>query len=115
MLRREVSDMQDNNTSAVNASNNKPNWRRRALLLAATALTLVALSNCARVRAADAPPASGSALVVSGLDADGKIRLIVNRTTLLTTRTPVTRVSVGQQEIADVNPIGGNTILVTAK
>jgi pilus assembly protein CpaC len=53
--------------------------------------------------------------VTSGLDAEGKIRLVVNKTTLLTTKGPVTRVSVGQQDIADVNPIGANTILVTAK
>jgi pilus assembly protein CpaC len=54
-------------------------------------------------------------LVADGLGPDGAVHLMVNKTTVLTTRQPFKQVSVGQTEIADVNLIGPNTILVTAK
>ncbi|HWP40339.1 MAG TPA: type II and III secretion system protein family protein, partial [Tepidisphaeraceae bacterium] len=54
-------------------------------------------------------------IVAEGTDANGQLKLTVNRTALITTKVPYKRVSVGQPEVADVNPIGPGNILVTAK
>src|SRR5438874_539148 len=53
-------------------------------------------------------------LITDGLD-DGKLAMVMNKSTVLSTRMAYKRVSVGAPEIADVNPIGANNILVTAK
>src|SRR5690606_24362513 len=47
--------------------------------------------------------------------ADEQIRLPVNKSRVLNTDLPYQRVSIAQPEIADVNPIGPRTILITAK
>jgi len=95
----------------------KPTLRRRTILFAASALALFSITPGSVTRAADAAPAAAPSaqIITAGTDADGRIRLVVNKTALLTAKAPVTRVSVGQPDIADVNAIGGNTILVTAK
>jgi len=54
-------------------------------------------------------------LVTEGLDESGKLSLLMNKSTVLATRTACKRVSVGAPEIADVNPIGANSLLITAK
>ena len=59
------------------------------------------------------PVAAG--LVADGVGADGKVRMAVNKTQVLTTKQPYKQVSVGQPDIADVNLINPNSILVTAK
>jgi pilus assembly protein CpaC len=53
-------------------------------------------------------------LISDGLD-DGKLALVMNKSTVLSTRSAYKRVSVGSPDVADVNPIGPNNILVTAK
>lgn len=53
-------------------------------------------------------------LITDGLD-DGKLAMVMNKSTVLSTRTAYKRVSVGAPDVADVNPIGPNNILVTAK
>jgi pilus assembly protein CpaC len=53
-------------------------------------------------------------LITDGLD-DGKLGLIMNKSAVLSTRAPYKRVSIGAPEVADVNAIGPNNILVTAK
>jgi pilus assembly protein CpaC len=53
-------------------------------------------------------------LITEGLD-EGKLGLVMNKSAVLSTRTAYKRVSIGAPEIADVNPIGPNNILVTAK
>lgn len=53
-------------------------------------------------------------LITEGLD-DGKLGLVMNKSVVLSTRAPYKRVSIGAPEIADVNAIGPNNILVTAK
>src|SRR3954464_11402392 len=55
-----------------------------------------------------------SLLITDGLE-DGKVALVMNKSTVLATRTAYKRVSVGAPDVADVNPIGPNNILVTAK
>lgn len=59
-------------------------------------------------------PAAES-LVTSGANADGKMSLIVGKSTTLVTREPVARVSVGNPDVADVNVVGLRSVLVTAK
>ena len=54
-------------------------------------------------------------LVAEGVGKDGKVRLMVNKTLVLTTTQPIKQVSVGNPEVADVSPIGPNNVLVTAK
>jgi pilus assembly protein CpaC len=58
---------------------------------------------------------SGNPMIGDGLANDGSIRLTVNKSTVVTTTRPYKQVSVGQPEIADVNTIGPNNILITAK
>lgn len=63
-----------------------------------------------------APASQPSAnIVVDGVNKDGALKLTVNKTALVKTNAPYKRVSVGQPEIADVNPIGPGNILITAK
>jgi Flp pilus assembly secretin CpaC len=54
-------------------------------------------------------------MVNSGLNEQGSIRLLLNKSTVLSTSRPYRRISVGQADIAEVNGIGPNRILVTAK
>jgi pilus assembly protein CpaC len=54
-------------------------------------------------------------LVASGTSADGRVSLVVNRSTTLATKVAVAQVSVGNPEVADVNVVGPRTVLVTAK
>jgi hypothetical protein len=53
-------------------------------------------------------------LISDGLE-EGKLSLVMNKSTVLSTRSAYKRVSVGSPDVADVNPIGPNNILVTAK
>jgi pilus assembly protein CpaC len=53
-------------------------------------------------------------LVTDGVT-DGRIKLMINRSVVISTKTPYKRVSVGNPEIADVNTIGPSNILLTAK
>lgn len=54
-------------------------------------------------------------LVTNGAAEDGAVRIMLNKSQVLQTRVPYRRVNVSQPEIADVNPIGPQSILVTAK
>jgi pilus assembly protein CpaC len=60
-------------------------------------------------------PAKSGDIVADGLSSDGQLHMAVNKTAVITTKVPYKRVSVGQPDIADVNPIGPGNILVTAK
>ena len=59
-------------------------------------------------------PAS-TGYISEGVSADGKLKLVVNRSQMITTRTPIKRMNISQPEVADVNPLSANTVLVTAK
>lgn len=59
--------------------------------------------------------AAAAPVVAEGTSSDGKIVLPVNRTRVLTTKAKYRQVSVGQPEIAEVTPLGPNTVLLTAK
>src|SRR5688500_12272285 len=69
-----------------------------------------------RITAADPGVPAGQALVTGGLDErTGSVRLLVNKSTTLITSRPYKRMSVGNQDIAEVNGIGPTRILVTGK
>lgn len=57
----------------------------------------------------------GADLIADGADGSGQVTVTVNSNQVLTTRTPYKRVSIGSSEIADVNPIGPTTVLITGK
>jgi pilus assembly protein CpaC len=66
----------------------------------------------------DAAPGAapaGDALVRTGTDNQGAVRIMLNKSQVLQTKMPYKRVSVAQPEVADVNPLGPTTILVTGK
>jgi pilus assembly protein CpaC len=64
--------------------------------------------------AAAGTPSDGVALITQGLR-DGKLSLLMNKSTVLSTRSAYKRVSVGAPDVADINAIGPNSLLVTAK
>jgi pilus assembly protein CpaC len=59
------------------------------------------------------PAKSGSDLITDGLT-DGKLSLSVNKTAVITTRTAIKRVVIGQPDVIRDNEIGPNTLLITA-
>ena len=63
---------------------------------------------------ADSVSVERAVLITDGLD-EGKLGLVMNKSVVLSTRSTYKRVSIGAPEIADVNAIGPNNILVTAK
>jgi pilus assembly protein CpaC len=106
---------------------NKNTTRRRTLrgVFLAAGAGLIALgifitpsASLAQAVAAAAPttmPANATKLVAEGVGADGKIHLAVNKTVQIVTTQPYKTVSIGSSDIADVNPVGANTLIVTAK
>ena len=69
----------------------------------------------ATTQPAAAPAVRGNKLIADGVDQNGRVSLTVNKTMVITTTQPYKQLSVGSPDIADVNPIGPNNILVTAK
>jgi pilus assembly protein CpaC len=57
----------------------------------------------------------GGELVADGTDTQGEVEVSLNKSVVLTTRQPYKRVSIGSSEIADVNPVGPTTVLITGK
>ncbi len=58
---------------------------------------------------------TGQPIVVGGLGEGGDVKLLVNKSVVLTTSRPYRRLSVGQPDIFEANAIGQFKILVTAK
>ncbi len=69
----------------------------------------------ATTQPAATPAVRGNKLIADGVDQNGRVSLTVNKTMVITTTQPYKQLSVGSPDIADVNPIGPNNILVTAK
>jgi pilus assembly protein CpaC len=115
--------LQMNMTDRVN--NSKRNRIHRASIVLAAVGVIVLLAG-GRAAGADAPdaqsapaaapaPTTRPSFVTDGLGADGNLDMVSGKTVVLTTRTPFKRMSIGQPDVADVNPIGPANILVTAK
>lgn len=64
---------------------------------------------------AEAWPEASDGLAIDGLAADGKLQMTVNKTRIMKTVLPVSRVSVAQPDVAEVSRLDANTLLVTAK
>ncbi|MEA2710018.1 MAG: pilus assembly protein CpaC [Phycisphaerales bacterium] len=64
---------------------------------------------------ATTPVQRANRLVAEGVEQDGRVRLMVNKTTVITTPQPFKQVSVGNPEVADVTIVGPNNVLVTGK
>ncbi|HVT91135.1 MAG TPA: type II and III secretion system protein family protein [Tepidisphaeraceae bacterium] len=90
---------------------------RNLKLLGGAMVAVLAVVQATTAQQATAPQSSNAqgAIVSDGVDGTGRIKLTVNKTAVITTKVPYKRVSVGQADIADVNPIGPGNILVTAK
>jgi len=114
-------------TTMSQSINQKIQTRRRRVAIvlcgaAASLMLLVAGSTGEEAAPATQPAANQPAgersrndLIASGVNANGKLELMLNKTAVISTRAPYKRVSVGQPEIADVNPISPTNLLVTAK
>src|SRR3954471_15320302 len=59
-------------------------------------------------------PAGETALVQTAL-ADGVLHILANRSTVIKTRVPFKNVSIAQPDVADVNLVGPQDMLLTAK
>src|SRR4051794_9901453 len=87
------------------------------MLGACVALSSVAVYVSAQTAPTATPAKSGAGkgqtgqqLVVGGLGESGDIKLLVNKSVVLTTATPYRRLSVGQPDIFEANAIGQNKI-----
>lgn len=85
-----------------------------AAVLAVSIVVMAADTRPVAVAAAPASPGERTLLVTDGLEG-GRLAMIMNKSVVLVTRAPYKRVSVGAPDIADVNPIGPNNVLITAK
>jgi pilus assembly protein CpaC len=102
--------MQHTHTDVVAGRQN----RIAKVLTAAGVVIVLLLSGVAA--GADAPPATTQpSLVASGLTSEGSIKLITGHSLVLTTRTALKRVNVGQPDVADVTVMAPTSVLVTAK
>jgi pilus assembly protein CpaC len=102
----------------------KTTLAKLARITAATGAALAALlvnANVARGQATTRPvqpttaPTPAPAISTTQPAETGRIRLMVNKSTVLVTQAPFSRVSVGEPEVADVTPIGPTNLLITAK
>ncbi|MBC8108421.1 MAG: type II and III secretion system protein family protein [Anaerolineae bacterium] len=102
----------------VQPANNSRSRRVRVMAMLAAALMIFAAVSVTTAQPAGSAPAgtqrNGADMIAEGAT-DGKVRLMINRSVVVTTKTPYKRVSVGNPEIADVNTIGPSNILITAK
>src|SRR3954451_10944547 len=106
------------NTMKCQASKSR---RSKTLVLALSAglavLTLVGVSSA---QPADAQPAPNAAstrnnrtdLITAGLT-DGRLDLAINKTAVITTKSPIKRIAIGQPDVIKDNVIGPNTVLLT--
>lgn len=60
-------------------------------------------------------PTTRPSLLSDGVGADGIVKLTAGRSTVLTSRVPLKRISVASPDVADANPIAPTNVLVTAK
>jgi pilus assembly protein CpaC len=96
------------------------NWPRSRALMAVTGsvLALLALSSSngqAPAQPAQAANRMANDLVTEGVDEQGQLRLAVNKSAVINTRTPYSRVSVGNPDIIADNQIGETSLLITAR
>ena len=91
-----------------------PSQRRRALAVGAISFACV-VAAFAVTRAPAQPGDGNDKFVTSGLNEQGEVRLLINRSTIITTNRPQKRLSVSEPSIVDVNGISPTRFLLTAK
>jgi pilus assembly protein CpaC len=90
--------------------------RRLAMIVLGMALLVWATSGAfARPQTTGGSAGTRSDMIAGDGLTEGRVKLMINRSVVLTTKAPYKRVSVGNPEIADVNTIGPSNILLTAK
>src|SRR5438105_7008382 len=116
----------------ANDQHHAPRRVRRSLrgsasaVIAAAVLSLAAFAAHAQEQPAAKPataptaaprgrPAGGTAALVQTPLADGVLHVLANRSTVVKTRVPYKNVSIAQPDVADVNLVGPQDILVTAR
>src|SRR5437016_2120490 len=88
---------------------------------AVSVVAVIMLGLCAGVRAAEAPTTAPTApakqpFVISGVDEKtNTVRLLQNKSVTIETSRPYKRLSNGQPDIAEANPISPTRILITGK
>ena len=89
----------------------------RKLVLAVTLGAAALVFAPAAAIGAPAPSTAPAAdrLVADGVGADGKVRVMMNKSTVITTTQPVKELIVGNPDVADVTVINEKSVLVTAK
>src|SRR5438477_1836308 len=92
-------------------------WKRIATAAAAGLATLIFSQSAAAATTEPTTEPAGPLVVVDGSSSDALkiLELTVGKSQILNTRVPVKRLNVASPEIADVNPIGPQSVLVTAK
>src|SRR3954467_2942128 len=90
------------------------NSKLRKMLLSACVFGVVATGAFAQ-NAAPAPATTETNIVTSGVTPQGEARLLVNKAVVITTGRPFKRINLGNPEVAEVNGIGTNKLLVTGK
>ncbi len=73
------------------------------------------VTDAAPVIPADEANAEPARLILEGTRPDGSIMMTVNRTQIIKTASPISRISVGQPAVADINTLAPNLLLLTAK
>ena len=101
--------------------------RNKTLVLALSAgLAVLSLVNAIKAQPANNPPPANSLkslggagqnqgvndLITDGLT-DGRVTLAVNKAAVITTKTPIKRIVIGQPDLIKDNLIGTNTVLLT--
>jgi pilus assembly protein CpaC len=86
------------------------------MIVALVALSVLAVQSSGQEARATTKPASPPSLLVSqGLEPDGALRIKVNKSAVITTKVPVKMVSLAQPEVAGLNQLTEDTILITGK
>jgi len=88
---------------------------RRCLAVAAGMAVALMAAAASGQQPPAAPAARPATAPAAASPSPSRVELMVNKTTVIATRAPYSRVSVGQPDVADVTPIGPTNLLVTAK
>src|SRR3954469_24159603 len=86
-----------------------------AFLLASTLLLYAQTAPISTVPSTGATTGPGGPLLIGGLTEKDGVRLMVNKSMVLSTSRPYKRLNLGQPDIAEVNGIGPTRILITGK
>jgi pilus assembly protein CpaC len=93
---------------------NNPNLMLARLSTAAAAAMAAVLLTAGIASGQTSRPVTTTASTTQPAEV-GQMKLMLNKSTVIVTKTPFSRVSVGDPDVADVTPIGPTNLLVTAR